>query len=296
MNLRDNLIALYDFYMVAKEKSFSRAAEKNFIAQPNLSRRVQNLEKDLKLKLINSSNKGIELTLDGEKLFKQLDQLFSNFELFHEIDNNLIKGVITIGTTRNIADNKLEKYLSDFNKKYPDVKIKILIDSATNLNSYLMNHQIDILIDYLPHINYSEKLELEVKPIGEFQTCFACSKSLWNKNNQSIKTISDLSKFKLVIPGSSRRRQLLDEVLQKKGIELNPDIEMPDSKLMIDFVKNNDDYIGYFIKDEIQNSELCELSIPNLPVNSIGIIYAKNTINNITKKFVEMILNDSMEA
>lgn len=156
-----------------------------------------------------------------------------------------------------------------------------------------MNHKIDVLIDYLPHINYSEKLDLEVRAIGAFQTCFACSKKFLELNSQNIHSIYDLSKYKLVIPGSSRRRQLLDEALQISGIKLNPDVEMPDSKLMIDFVSKNN-YIGYFIKDEIIDSDLCELPIEDLPINSIGIIYPKYTINNISKKFVELVLNDSI--
>lgn len=278
MNFRNNLLALYDFYIVAKEQSFTKAAEKNLLSQPNLSRTVQGLEENFKLKLINTSNKGAELTSDGEKLYKQLDQMFSNCNIFQDLDSNSYIGNITIGTTRNIADNRLEEYLSKYKKLYPQVRIKILIDSATNLNEYLTNHKIDVLIDYLPHINYSEKLDLEVRAIGEFQTCFSCSKKFWERNNQNIHSISDLSKY---------------ETLQISGIKLNPDVEMPDSKLMIDFVSNND-YIGYFIKDEIKNSGLCELPIENLPVNSIGIIYPKYTINNISKKFVELVLNSSM--
>lgn len=42
---------------------------------------------------------------------------------------------------------------------------------------------------------------------------------------------------------------MLDEVLQKTNITLNPIIEMPDSKLMAEFIKEND-CIGYFIKEE----------------------------------------------
>lgn len=76
MNFRNNLLALYDFYIVAKEQSFTKAAEKNLLSQPNLSRTVQGLEETLKLKLINTSNKGVVLTNDGEKLYKQLDQMF----------------------------------------------------------------------------------------------------------------------------------------------------------------------------------------------------------------------------
>lgn len=131
----------------------------------------------------------------------------------------------------------LSDILSGFSKSNPNVKIKILIDSATNLNNYLIEHKIDVLIDYLPHINYSEKFNLEVKSLWQYKTCFACSKSFYEEIKDQIHSLSDLEKFKLVISGSSRRRQMLDNVLQKNNITLIPYHLMPDSKLMADFIK-----------------------------------------------------------
>lgn len=292
-DIRNNLPLLYDFYIVVKEKSFSKAAEKNYVSQSNLSRNVQKLENILGLKLIYSNNKGIELTLDGEKLYKQTDAMFSTIgnDPFYE-NQDEITGNITIGTTRNIADNKLIEYLICYNKRYPKVKINILIDNAKNLNEYLMQHKIDVLIDYLPHINYSEKLDIEVKAIGEFQTCFACSKDFYEKEAFKIKELKDLNNFHLLIPGKSRRRQLLDEVLQRNNIALNPIMELPDSKLMIDLVLKSNS-IGYFIRDEIEKEDLTELSLKeSMPVNSIGIIYPKYTINKLTKEFVDVVLEE----
>ena len=145
----------------------------------------------------------------------------------------------------------------------------------------------------MPHINSSEKYNFEVKTINEFHTCFACSKSFYEDNKNKIKSLSDLNNYKLVIPGSSRRRQMLDEILQSNNIVLNPTIEMPDSKLMIDFVNNND-YIGYFIEEELDNTELVKLDLKeNMPTNAIGIIYHKKTINNTAKTFVELVVSES---
>ncbi|MDO5556459.1 MAG: LysR family transcriptional regulator [Clostridia bacterium] len=286
-DLRNYLAMYYDFYVVAKESSIAQAAENHYLSQSNLSRTIKNLEEALELKLLIKTNKGIKLTLDGERLYKQLDEMFSNF------NNNLDEttGKLVIGTTRNIADYKLINYLSDFNKKYPRVNVKIVTDSASNLNEYLVKHRIDVLIDYLPHINSTEKYEFETKFIEQFKTCFACTKELIANNK--IKSLQDLGDFNLVIPGSSRRRQILDEVLQKNNIELNPIIEMPDSKLMIDFVKMNN-YIGYFIEDEIKDTDLVKINLKEeMPINSIGIIYHKRTMNDTTKKFVELVLEKS---
>lgn len=291
-DLRNVLPLFYDFYIVAKEKSITKAASKNFVSQPSLTRSIQNLENELNLTLLNRNNKGISLTLDGEKLYKTLDGIFSNFENNSLYKSSDLKGNLTIGTTRNIADIKLNEFISKFCELYPFVKINIITDSATNLNEYLLEHKIDVLIDYLPHINYSSKFELEVKAIGQFNTVFACSKSFYEKNANNITSIKDLNNFKLIIPGKSRRRQLLDEFLQNNNITLTPIVEMPDSKLMADFIKKNDG-VGYFIEDEADYYGLAKLSfMEDLPANSIGLIYAKNTINEISKRFVELVLDN----
>lgn len=289
---RNNLPMFYDFYIVAKEGSYSKAAEKTLTSKSNFHRTIKALEESLNLQLFTKTNKGVKLTLDGEKLYKELDEMFNKKVFNVEAKDQELTGTIKIGTTRNISDYKLEKYLTDFIEKYPNVEIKILTDNASNLNKYLVNREIDILIDYLPHINYSEKFELDVKAIGNFDTCFACSKMFYEKNKNSINKLEDLKNYKLVITGSSRRRQMLDEVLQSNNVELKPNIEMPDSKLMIDFINNND-FIGYFIEEELKNTDLVKISLKEqMPVNSIGMIYHKKTINSLAKRFVELVVSE----
>lgn len=292
-DLRSNFMYYSDFYISAKEKSFSEASRKHNISSSSLSRSVAKLEEILDLKLIKTTNKGFELTLDGDRLYKRLDEFFSNIDIFtaNELSDNL-DVTLTIGTTRNIADFVLSNYLTKFSQKYPNVKIHINTDSASNLNEYLMNHKIDILIDYLPHINYSEKLDLEIQPISQYNTCFACSKNYYEKIKDKIHTLKDLSGYTLVVSGSSRRRQMLDEVLQKNNTQINPKHLMPDSKLMADYIKAND-YIGYFIEDELKEYDLVKIELKEeMPKNPIGIIYPKKTINHVARDFVEIVTKD----
>jgi len=67
---------------------------------------------------------------------------------------------------------------------------------------------------------------------------------------------------------------------------------MPDSKLMADYIKSND-CIGYFIKDEIKTYDLAEIKlIEEMPVNPIGMIYPKRTINKVAKNFIDIVLDN----
>lgn len=290
-NLRNDLPLLFDFYRVAKYKNISKAAE-NYISGPNLSRNIKTLESRLNLCLFTRDNKGMKLTLDGERLFEKIKNQFESIDIYetNELTENYV-GKLVVGTTRNIADNKLSKYLVKFHEKYPNIHIYVITDIAPNLNQYLLEHKIDVLIDYLPNINFSQKNDVIIKPFSKFKTCFACSNSFYNIHKDDLKKLADLKKYSLVIPGSSRRRQMLDEVLQANSIQLQPTVEMPDSLLMVDFV-NNTDSIGYFVEEELKNSNLKILDlVEELPENVIGIIYYDN-IGKEAQYFVQSILGE----
>ena len=289
---RNDIQLLYDFWVVAREGKLNVAANILDLTSSNLSKRISTLEGLMNQTLMIRDNKGIKLTLQGKQLFKKIESEMANLtSIYGKADT---KGSLIIGTTRNIADNYLATYLTIFKKKYPNVFIKIITDNASNLNTYLTEHKIDILIDYFPQINFTEKYDFETKSLNEFKTCFACSKDFYMKNGKYIESLKELNNYNLVIPGSSRRRQMLDEILQKNNIQLNPKIEMPDSKLMINFVERTEDYIGYFIENELAGTNLIKLKIKeNLPSNSLGIVYLKNFNSNYNvKKFVELIYDN----
>ena len=61
------------FYYVAKYGSISQAAEALMNNQPNISRTIKNLESELNCTLFVRSRKGVELTPEGEILFKHIE-------------------------------------------------------------------------------------------------------------------------------------------------------------------------------------------------------------------------------
>ncbi|MBD9157147.1 MAG: LysR family transcriptional regulator, partial [Lachnospiraceae bacterium] len=63
------------FKAVADEKNFTRAAEKLNIAQPPLSRQIQDLEKELDTKLFLRSPHSISLTEEGELFLQYANQI-----------------------------------------------------------------------------------------------------------------------------------------------------------------------------------------------------------------------------
>lgn len=69
------------FMTVADQGSFNKAAEKLFATQPNLSKAISNLESELKVNIFYRTNRGVELTEDGKKLYQYTRTIMSQMEL-----------------------------------------------------------------------------------------------------------------------------------------------------------------------------------------------------------------------
>ena len=65
------------FLAVAREQSFSTAAERLYLSQPTLSRQLKELEDELGKTLLIRSNKGVTLTEEGMILRKRNSSILS---------------------------------------------------------------------------------------------------------------------------------------------------------------------------------------------------------------------------
>ena len=92
------------FYYVAQYKSFSKAADVMGNNQPNITRCMNILENELGCKLFIRSNRGVQLTIEGERLFEHvsiaIEQLVSGENELLK-DKGLESGLVNIGASEN---------------------------------------------------------------------------------------------------------------------------------------------------------------------------------------------------
>lgn len=82
-----NLHQLECFVSAATYHSFSLAARKLYLSQPNLSKAVEQLEDELGIILFTRSNKGVTLTKDGEGLLRQALSILDQVKTINEFYN-----------------------------------------------------------------------------------------------------------------------------------------------------------------------------------------------------------------
>ena len=123
------------FLAVAREQSISKAAEALYVTQPNLSRQIQNLEKEVGRQLIIRGARKITLTDAGQLLRKRAEEIM---ELYAKTESELntpiadVSGDIHIGGGESHVMGLIAKAAHEMSKKYPNVKLHLFSgDSAT---------------------------------------------------------------------------------------------------------------------------------------------------------------------
>lgn len=137
-------------YTVYKEKSFSKAAQKLFIAQPSLSAMVKKTEEEIGLPLFDRTSKPIRLTEAGKEYIaavEQIRQIENNFENYLMAVNNLEAGTLGIGSNQLLSSLVLPRYISSFMQTYPSIKLSLMDANSTTLENQIMAGNLDIVID-----------------------------------------------------------------------------------------------------------------------------------------------------
>jgi DNA-binding transcriptional LysR family regulator len=119
---------LRTFYYVARAESFTKASEYLHLAQSSLSRTIQNLEARLGEKLFVRTPKKLILTRAGELVFEAVSHTFAQIEFVRnriEEDKEEPQGDIRIRAGSGFISLYLLKYIPDFLKRYPDIRLSI---------------------------------------------------------------------------------------------------------------------------------------------------------------------------
>jgi DNA-binding transcriptional LysR family regulator len=130
---RQNIGDLLAFLAVARERSFTRAAEHLGVTQSALSHTIRGLETRLGLRLLARSTRSVSPTDAGERLLRNIGPRFD------EIDAELAAltelrgkpaGTIRITATEHAGHSILWPKLARFLPAYPEITVEICIDNS----------------------------------------------------------------------------------------------------------------------------------------------------------------------
>jgi DNA-binding transcriptional LysR family regulator len=141
------------FRAVARNRSFSRAAEKLFRTQPAVSQAVRSLEDELDVKLFVRKARGAELTQAGEILFEHVETALGTLDRararLHGL-RGLMEGRLTISASDTTACYMLPEVLRSFREMHPAVEVLIYNRPSPAAAAQVAAHEADIGIVTLP--------------------------------------------------------------------------------------------------------------------------------------------------
>lgn len=135
------------FLTVAKEQSFTKAAEQLHITQPTLSRQLAAFEEELSISLFNRNGRTITLTDEGILLKRRaLEMLDLEKRTLEELKGTeeVIDGSITIGCGEFAAVEILAEICKVCREKYPLVQIAIHTATADTVYEMMKKGLVDI--------------------------------------------------------------------------------------------------------------------------------------------------------
>lgn len=226
------------FYYVARTLSFSEASKCLFISQSAVSQSVKVLEKKLGQTLFIRSTKKVQLTPEGEILFKHIEPAMN---LIQKGENQLLEanslngGQLRIAASDTICRYYLVPYLNRFHKAYPNVHIKVFNFPSIECAHVLENGQVDFILSNYP--NSGLLASHSIRAIHEFHDVFVASAEAFPLADQ-ILTLEELKEYPIMmLDRKSTTSEFLHSMFQRSHLDLVPEIELSSNDLLIDLAR-----------------------------------------------------------
>ena len=114
---------------VSEELSFTRAAEKNYISQPALSKIVRRVEKNLGAAIFDRSSSPLRVTPEGRRIieyFRQMQKVHRDLEDYCAELRRHRKNGLTVGAPSFFCTYVLPPLVSSFQMEHPDLAVKLI--------------------------------------------------------------------------------------------------------------------------------------------------------------------------
>ncbi len=141
------------FVCIAREKSFTRAAEILHIAQPPLSRQIKQLEDELGLVLIERGTRPLRLSEAGRLFYEQAIQMLERFDEMRASVGRLYEAHrdrFSIGFVGSTLYGKLPEVIRSYRAARPEVEIILLELTSFEQIAALKEGRIDVGFGRIP--------------------------------------------------------------------------------------------------------------------------------------------------
>ena len=184
------------FHTVAEASSFTKASTILNLSQSAISRQIQSLENELKIKLFERHARGLALTDNGKYLFKTAHEVITKLK---DVESNLsdekdkLNGKIAVTTVVSFGTTWLTPRIQEFMSLHPNIEVELIFDDK-ELDLSTRQADIGIWMRRPKQLNYIQK------KFVNFNYHIYGANAYLEKNGYP-KSINDLNKHKFITYG-----------------------------------------------------------------------------------------------
>jgi len=142
-----DLILLRTFVSVAESGGFRSAAERLHLTQSTVSQQIKRLEDELRRPLFWRTTRKVALTHDGEVLLGSARRLLQHEEdVRHRLTGPRLGGRVRLGAVEEVASGVLPPALGRFARRYPEVRLEVVVGVSMALISQVDRHELDLAL------------------------------------------------------------------------------------------------------------------------------------------------------
>lgn len=205
------------FHAVAKQLSFTKAAEVLFMTQPAVTFQIKQLEEHFNTRLFDRGHGKISLTPAGETVLEYAERILG---LSSELDvrlaemTGLIGGPLLVGASTTIAEFMLPRILGEFKSQYPNVRPRLIVANSESIETRVAEHTLDLGLIEAP--SHQSNLQCEVCCDDELLVICAPGTPL-AKNKELTPQLLATHPFVSREPGSGTR-EVTDNYFRNAGV------------------------------------------------------------------------------
>ncbi len=154
------------FHAVAEAGSFTSSTVNLNLSQSAISRQIQSLENELKIKLFERHARGLVLTDNGKYLFKTAHEVISKLK---DVESTLsdekdkLDGKITVTTVVSFGTTWLTPRIKEFMSLHPNIEVELIFDDK-ELDLSTRQADIGIWMRRPKQLNYIQKKFVDLGP------------------------------------------------------------------------------------------------------------------------------------
>lgn len=209
------------FCLVARVKSFSKAARLLHLSQPAVSAQIRSLEEHLGVELFDRQPQGVELTAAGKIVYRYATQMLALWESLEKHLDSL-SGIdseeLVVASSSCLGNYALPCSIYDFGQKHPAARVRLEIGNRQEVLQKLQDNRVQIGIVEGPVAELDG--EFKVKEVAtDTMIVIASPTSPWIER-QAI-SLEELRKAPFILrEGGSGVRRVFEQALADRSLTL----------------------------------------------------------------------------